>query len=89
MSHLHKVLKACLAIEIGVSESVNDVGVVQVFGERYLHGNPIRGTLYVLILCCCYDLYSNQCSTHASIMTRAHLQTCPFRLLSAEAERAT
>ena len=39
-----------LALKAGMAEGTHNVGVVQVLGDGHLHGGPIRGALYVLVL---------------------------------------
>ena len=56
-----------LALEAGMAEGANDVGVVQVLGDGHLHGRPIGGALYVLVLLRRYDLQTCQYQ-QASVM---------------------
>ena len=39
-----------------MAQGAHNVGVVQILGEGHLHGGPIWGALYVLVLLWCYDL---------------------------------
>ena len=39
-----------------MTQSAHNVGVVQMLGESHLHGGPIWGPLYILVLLWCYDL---------------------------------
>lgn len=49
-----------LAGEAGMSHRVYNVGVAQILGEGYLHGGPIRGALYVLVLLWGDDLHTKR-----------------------------
>ena len=45
-----------LAGKAGMSECMYDVGVVQAAGQGDLHGGPVWGALYILVLLWGYDL---------------------------------
>ena len=75
---MHKELQQThLAHEAGMSEGVYNVGVAQVLSEGYLHGGPIRGALYVLVLLWRYDLHSQiSQSAYSLIVKRKSSMLC-------------
>ena len=56
-----------LTLEASMAKGAHNVGVVQVLGEGHLHGGPIWGALYVLVL-----LWSNDLQ-HIASMALAQL----------------
>ncbi len=49
-----------LAAEAGVSKGMYYIGVAQAMGEGHLHGGPVWGALYVLVLLWRYDLHNSR-----------------------------
>ncbi len=54
-----------------MTQGAHNVGVVQVLGKGHLHGGPIWGALYILVLLWCYDLQHQDLTKMAPTTTRS------------------
>ncbi len=70
-----------------MTQGTHDVGMVQVLGEGHLHGGPIWGALYILVLLWCYDLQHQDITRMAPHYTKI-LQVCLSQLQDVTAAAA-